>query len=208
MLAVLGGVVAYAYFHSSPKKTYTSIPQTVASTGAATQDSNSSVLGADTMQNGISLQSNLGGADGSSSGSSSNSSSGSSTAAKIPGPSEFGQYEQYKDKEEALFSDLVVGTGTEVAVNTKVAVTYQGWLTNGTLFDQSHTNDKGQVEAFTFVVGAHSVIPGWEQAIIGMKVGGKRRFVIPPVVGYGAEGHDPIPPNAVLIFDVNLVDAL
>lgn len=133
----------------------------------------------------------------SSNGSASNSGNNSS-GSSVPGPESFGQYEKYKDDKSALFGDLQIGTGSEAAVGKKVAVYYKGWLTNGQLFDQSI--DK----TFVFTIGAHQVIPGWEQDIIGMKIGGVRRMIIPPTVGYGAKGQGPIPANAVLIFDVQL----
>jgi len=126
------------------------------------------------------------------------SSSDSSNKNSIPGPETFGQYEKYKDGQSSLFGDLQVGTGSEVATGKKVAVYYKGYLTNGQLFDQSV--DK----TFVFTVGAKQVIPGWEQSIMGMKVGGVRRMIIPPSVGYGAQGQGPIPGNAVLVFDVQL----
>ena len=144
---------------------------------------------------------NLGSGSGRSQSSPSNSSSSTSDSSKnssIPGPETFGQYEKYKDAQNSLFGDLQVGTGNDVAAGKKVAVYYKGYLTNGQLFDQSI--DK----TFVFTVGAKQVIPGWEQSIMGMKVGGVRRMIIPPSVGYGAQGQGPIPGNAVLVFDVQL----
>ena len=132
----------------------------------------------------------------------SNSASGSSTQA--PGPETFGQYDQYKDGQNGLYADLQVGTGNEVKPGSKVAVFYKGWLTNGTLFDQSRPGDDGKLQPFVFTVGNREVITGWEQTIIGMKVGGTRRMIIPPTVGYGEKGQGPIPANSVLVFDVQL----
>lgn len=128
--------------------------------------------------------------------------SSSSPAANVPGPEEFGQYEAYKDKEVAMYGDLVAGTGAAVANGSTVTVQYKGWLTSGKLFDQS-TADR----PYSFVEGAHGVIPGWEEGLFGMKVGGKRRLIIPPGRGYGAAGaaNGLIPPNSVLVFDVELV---
>ncbi len=131
-----------------------------------------------------------------------------SSSQKMPGTESFGQYDQYKDGQHALYADLQVGTGKELTANMKAAVAYKGWLTNGTLFDSSKTNSQGQVEPFVVTLGAHQVIPGWEEGLVGMKVGGSRRLVIPPAAGYGAKGQGPIPPNAVLVFDVALVEAL
>ncbi len=131
-----------------------------------------------------------------------------SAASKLPGPESFGQYEQYKDGKSALFADLVVGTGAEVSASSKVAVYYKGWLTNGQLFDESRTDQTTkQLQPFIFTMGEHNVIPGWEQSIFGMKIGGSRRLVIPPSVGYGPTGQGSIPGNAVLVFDVQLLAA-
>jgi FKBP-type peptidyl-prolyl cis-trans isomerase FkpA len=129
-----------------------------------------------------------------------------SAASKLPGPESFGQYEQYKDGKSALFADLIVGTGTEVIASSKVAVYYKGWLTNGQLFDESRTDPATKkLQPFVFTMGERSVIAGWEQSIFGMKVGGSRRLVIPPSVGYGPTGQGSIPGNSVLVFDVQLL---
>lgn len=117
-------------------------------------------------------------------------------------------YEELRNNATASFIDIVVGEGQEVRENTKVAVLYKGWLTNGTLFDSSRKDAGGIVQPFIFTIGAREVVPGFEQGAFGMKVGGKRRVVIPPALGYGAAGQGPIPPDAVLVFDIELVDAL
>jgi len=119
----------------------------------------------------------------------------------LPGPSDFRQYEVHKDKPSALYIDVVVGQGKDVAVGGQASVMYRGWLTDGTLFDESYS--RGQ--AFTFKEGDHHVIPGWEEGLFGMKAGGKRRLIIPASQGYGTEVHAPIPANSMLIFDVELV---
>jgi len=98
--------------------------------------------------------------------------------------------------------DLVVGTGAAAQTGDNVSVNYTGWLTDGTQFDSSY--DRGQ--PFTFQLGVGSVIQGWDQGIVGMKVGGKRRMTIPPDLAYGASGRGSIPPNATLIFEVELVE--
>ena len=139
---------------------------------------------------------------------SSNSSSSSSSSSGVPDPSQFGQYDKYKDAESALFGDIQVGTGTEVKAGTKVGVTYKGWLTNGTLFDQSRPDDTGTTQPLVFTVGEHKVIPGFEQDMLGMKVGGTRLMIIPPKAGYGSTAQNGIPANSVLVFQVHLVDAL
>ncbi|HEX3864080.1 MAG TPA: FKBP-type peptidyl-prolyl cis-trans isomerase [Stellaceae bacterium] len=104
------------------------------------------------------------------------------------------------------YTDTTVGTGTEATPGHKVSVHYTGWLdTNGkkgAKFDSSV--DRG--EPFSFTLGAHQVIRGWDEGVAGMKVGGKRTLTIPPDLGYGARGAGGvIPPNATLIFDVELL---
>lgn len=97
--------------------------------------------------------------------------------------------------------DIVVGTGATAEPGKTVGVHYTGWLTNGMKFDSSV--DRGKPIAFPLGVGR--VIKGWDEGIVGMKVGGKRQLRIPPSAGYGMRGAGKIPPNAVLIFDVQLL---
>ena len=98
--------------------------------------------------------------------------------------------------------DIVVGNGAAAAAGQKVTVHYTGWLTNGTKFDSS----KDRNDPFVFPLGAGSVIKGWDEGVQGMKVGGQRRLVLPPEFGYGARGAGAvIPPNATLVFDVELL---
>ena len=99
--------------------------------------------------------------------------------------------------------DLKVGTGATAATGKTVTVHYTGWLaSNGKKFDSSV--DRGQ--PFMFAIGAGQVIKGWEEGVAGMKVGGKRQLRIPPELGYGARGAGGvIPPNATLLFDVELL---
>ncbi len=97
--------------------------------------------------------------------------------------------------------DIKVGTGTEAKSGSHVKVHYTGWLTTGKKFDSSvdaHT-------PFDFTVGQGDVIKGWDEGVAGMKIGGKRQLRIPPELGYGAGGSGPIPPNATLIFDIQLL---
>jgi FKBP-type peptidyl-prolyl cis-trans isomerase FkpA len=101
-----------------------------------------------------------------------------------------------------VMEDVKVGTGTEAKSGQKVSVHYTGWLTNGTKFDSSV--DRGR--PFEFNLGAGQVIKGWDEGVAGMKVGGKRKLTIPPQLGYGARGAGAaIPPNATLVFDVELL---
>lgn len=147
---------------------------------------------------------NLGQINPTSDGSSQNSQSAKKSQPSPIDPTTFGQYDKYKDSAGALFGEIQVGTGAELGENMKAAVYYKGWLTNGQVFDMSRPNDKGELQPFVFTMGAHQVIPGWEQALAGMKVGGTRLVIVPPAVGYGASGQGPIPGNAVLVFQVQL----
>ncbi len=99
--------------------------------------------------------------------------------------------------------DIKVGTGAVATRGQSVTVHYTGWLENGKKFDSSV--DRG--EPFTFRLGAHEVITGWDEGVAGMKVGGKRQLKIPPAAGYGSRnvGNGLIPPNSTLIFDVELL---
>ena len=99
--------------------------------------------------------------------------------------------------------DIVVGAGATAAAGKTVKVHYTGWLTDGKKFDSSV--DRGQ--PFSFPLGGGRVIKGWDEGVAGMKVGVKRQLRIPPELGYGARGASgAIPPNATLIFDVELLD--
>jgi FKBP-type peptidyl-prolyl cis-trans isomerase len=99
--------------------------------------------------------------------------------------------------------DLVVGTGATATPGSVVRVHYSGFLATGAKLDSSR--DRG--EPFSFPLGAGQVIKGWDEGVAGMKVGGQRQLRIPPELGYGASGAPgAIPPNATLIFDVELLD--
>lgn len=101
------------------------------------------------------------------------------------------------------YYELAPGTGAAPAAGREVVVHYTGWLQDGTKFDSSL--DRG--EPFSFRLGAGEVIPGWDEGLATMQVGGKRQLLIPPDLGYGASGAGGvIPPNATLIFEVELLD--
>lgn len=103
---------------------------------------------------------------------------------------------------ELIIEDITVGEGAEAATGQRVSVHYTGWLTDGTKFDSS----KDRKEPFDFPLGRGHVIQGWDQGVVGMKVGGSRKLTIPPEMGYGARGAGGvIPPNATLVFEVELL---
>lgn len=103
---------------------------------------------------------------------------------------------------ELKIEDLIVGDGAEVKNGNTVTVNYKGTLTDGKQFDSSY--DRG--EPFSFKVGEGRVIKGWDQGLLGMKIGGKRRLTIPSSLGYGEMGAPPdIPPNSTLIFELELL---
>jgi FKBP-type peptidyl-prolyl cis-trans isomerase FkpA len=107
--------------------------------------------------------------------------------------------------------DLRVGTGADAVAGRRITVNYTGWL-----YDPTRPDNKGQQfdtsvgrQPFSFVPGAGQVIRGWDQGVVGMKVGGLRRLTIPPDLAYGSTGAGGvIPPNATLVFDIELLDAL
>jgi FKBP-type peptidyl-prolyl cis-trans isomerase len=123
---------------------------------------------------------------------------------QLPLPPQFSVYEEYANAESPLYIDTVAGNGTEVKQGDTVAIFYKGYLTTGELFDQSRPDESGQLQPFVYQVGSGQVIPGWEATIPGMKVGSSRRLIIPSQFGYGSAGQGSIPPNAMLIFDVEL----
>lgn len=96
--------------------------------------------------------------------------------------------------------DVTEGTGAAVASGQTITVHYTGWLPNGSKFDSS----VGKTP-FTTPIGRGAVIRGWDEGLVGMKVGGKRRLIIPPSLGYGSSARSGIPSNSILVFDVQLV---
>jgi peptidylprolyl isomerase len=103
--------------------------------------------------------------------------------------------------EKLVVNDVRFGVGEAVKIGDTVTVHYVGTLQNGFEFD----NSKKRSAPFTFTVGEGQVIKGWEEGIVGMKVGGARILVIPPALGYGTAGFGPIPPDAPLVFSIELL---
>lgn len=106
------------------------------------------------------------------------------------------------------YIEITKGTGAVAHTNDLVVVQYSGWLTDGTPFDSSRSRNN---EPFSFTIGQGQVIPGWEEGVPGMAVGGVRKLIIPPALAYGSQGQqDPnsgaqiIPPNATLVFEITL----
>lgn len=116
---------------------------------------------------------------------------------------EIEQLDEMMTVKELQIEDIIIGEGKEATTGAKITVNYAGTLTDGTKFDSSFDRD----EPFTFVFGVGQVIPGWDEGLAGMKVGGKRKLTIPPDMAYGEAGAgDVIPPNATLIFEIELLE--
>ena len=110
--------------------------------------------------------------------------------------------------EPLVITDLVVGVGDEALPGMVCIVHYTGWLYDAAAADHKGLKFETSVGGtpFTFVVGIRQVIPGWEQGVPGMKVGGVRRLVVPSSLAYGASRNHAIPPYATLVFDIELLD--
>lgn len=111
------------------------------------------------------------------------------------------QVKQQQDNQQLKSSDIKLGTGAVASSGKTVTVNYIGTLTDGKKFDSSY--DRKQ--PFTFTLGQGEVIKGWDQGVVGMKVGGERKLTIPPSLGYGSQATSGIPANSTLVFDIKLV---
>jgi len=103
---------------------------------------------------------------------------------------------------ELIIEDIIVGQGAEAVKYSIITVNYTGWLEDGTKFDSSLNPGR---EPLRFTLGAGQMIQGFDQGILGMKVGGKRKLTIPPNLGYGSQDKGIIPPNSTLIFELDLL---
>ena len=110
----------------------------------------------------------------------------------------------YPDQSAVPYSqtDLTIGTGTMAVTGSTVTVQYGAWLYSDSAAD--HKGTQVDANSTSFVIGAHQVIPGFEQGVNGMQVGGTRRVIVPPSMAYGSSGYQSIPPNAALVFDLAL----
>src|SRR5688572_10418123 len=125
-----------------------------------------------------------------------------STVSTSKGDSTGGDSKTVKTPSGLEYEDQQVGTGASPQAGQTAVVHYTGWLTNGKKFDSSR--DRG--EPFSFAVGRGRVIQGWDEGVLSMRVGGKRKLTIPASLGYGARGAGGvIPPNASLVFEVELL---
>lgn len=103
----------------------------------------------------------------------------------------------------AYYRDIVVGTGAVIATGQTINVRYTGWLANGTKFE----SNVGVGDPLPFTFGVAQVIDGWDEALVGIRVGGQRQLIIPPSLAYGPYTYGPIPGNSVLVFTVEVISA-
>jgi FKBP-type peptidyl-prolyl cis-trans isomerase FkpA len=205
---VVGGGAFFVWhtLHHKPNSSSFSAADVSGATSQSSSSSNSLNVGESTAQSGLGQLGSTSGQSPLGSAANGSTSSGSkSSGSSLPDPSSFAQYDKYKDSQSALTGDIQVGTGAELAAGQKAAVYYRGFLTNGTVFDETKAGSDGKPQPFVFTQGAHQVIAGWEQGFIGMKVGGVRLIIVPPAAGYGANAQGSIPANSVLVFEVQLL---
>lgn len=125
-------------------------------------------------------------------------------------PSTAGGTSAIPTSDSLQIQDTTIGTGATAQAGDQVSVEYVGKLADGTIFDQSSAHSGimpgcSKPNQFCFTLGAGQVIQGWDRGVLGMKVGGVRTLIIPPMLAYGSQGVGPIPPNATLTFEVKLL---
>lgn len=119
----------------------------------------------------------------------------------IPKPREVSDEDYFVTPTGLKYYDFVEGTGNPVKNGDIVSVHYHAWLADGRLVDSSYLRQ----EPFLFSVGSRTVIEGWDEGIIGMRLNGERQLVVPPELAYGSQGNNSVPPNAVVIFEITLL---
>ena len=120
---------------------------------------------------------------------------------EVPSPRTVAAADYITTNSGLKYYDFKEGSGSPAAAGDIVSVHYHGWLTDGTFFDSSYLRQA----PFVFTLGNGTVIDGWDEGVVGMRLNGERQLVIPPDLGYGSAGRDPIPPNATMIFELSLV---
>ncbi|HVX47748.1 MAG TPA: FKBP-type peptidyl-prolyl cis-trans isomerase [Candidatus Saccharimonadales bacterium] len=180
------------------------------SSNASTTDNPNIALGQDSAGLNVSGQASELGQLGNNSGGQSQGGQGSNNNAGNSNsginPASFSQYDKYQSSKDALFGDIQKGTGPQLTAGHGASIYYKVWLTNGALVDQSPLSSSGQPQPYSFTLGGHQVIPGLEEGVYGMKMGGQRLIIVPPAVGYGSKGQGSVPPGAVMVFQVQLVN--
>lgn len=119
----------------------------------------------------------------------------------IPKPREVADEDYVVTPTGLKYYDFTDGTGNPVKHGDIVSVHYHAWLADGKFVDSSYLRE----EPFVFSVGSRSVIEGWDEGVVGMRLNGERQLVVPPELAYGSQGRDPVPPNAVMIFEITLL---
>jgi FKBP-type peptidyl-prolyl cis-trans isomerase len=195
---------AYFIFFNKSKAVLKGSDASASSSADTKSSSGSDTLGVSNSDNMGQLQNSSG--EKASNENTSQSGGGSSSSNEVD-PSNFSQYAKYATSTTAEFGDIKVGTGAAVASGQTANITFKGWLTNGDLFGESSTNSDGQAEPLSVTLGGNQIIPGMQEGVEGMKVGGTRLIIIPPSLGYGDTAKGTIPANSVLIFEVTLISA-
>jgi FKBP-type peptidyl-prolyl cis-trans isomerase len=223
LLTVLGGGGAATFYFAGGKSSSKAAQALAADTSAASQSTGQISTGSDEQsvsinagssgQDTVSLQegNSLGASNpvGGRQNKAATGSSGGSTLLATTADA-LKQFDQYKDQQYGLFIDKTKGTGSAAEKGKTAMVKYRGYLTNGTLFDENYSSVK---QPLSVKLGDQGIIAGFQQGLMGdpakgtaMKAGGARRIIVPPAAGYGSQGMGTvIPPDSVLVFDVELI---